>query len=623
MTWSDQLYRIYGLVPEETALSFETFFERLHPDDRAGIKEAIESALMSGSSFSFTERIIRPDGTLRILESTGEVLTDAEGRPTAVRGVCQDVTERKQLVEQLQAAYEELQAANEELQSANEELYDQANTLNEQRSFLTGIFENLPGGIAILDAAMVFQSVNPSYAQVFNRTPEDFAGVSLYKIFPGSEEQVGAILRNVIATGETFTAYSFPFTYTDDRGTHQTYWDFTYAPLKDHRGVVSGILALAFEVTPRVRLEREMAEQQALTERIVENAPAGIAFLDSDLVYRRLNPAYAHLMGMTIDQVLDRRIDEVFPGATAEVEALMREVMRTGVPHQASDFPFRFTLNGEEKLTYWDFTYQPVLDEHGKVGILILEVEVSDRQERERLKNEQIDQLQELDRYKDQFLSVISHELRTPLNFITGFASTLDDEVQGPLNDKQHEAIGKILNGADRMLLLVDDLLDFAKIQSGRFDLSPEPTHYPELVDEVLGLLKPLADQKQLAIEIDVQLDRPIRLDPSRISQVLTNLVNNAIKFTDAGGTICVRAHVRGEALITEILDTGCGIASEHRPKLFHRFQQLDMCNTRMAGGTGLGLAISKAMVEAHEGAIGVESEPGVGSTFWFTLPLR
>ena len=141
-------------------------------------------------------------------------------------------------------------------------------------------------------------------------------------------------------------------------------------------------------------------------------------------------------------------------------------------------------------------------DKDGKTGILILEVEVSDRQEKERLQVEQIRQLKELDRYKDQFLSVISHELRTPLNFIMGFASTLEDEVQGPLNPAQHEAVGKILNGADRMLVLVDDLLDFAKIQSGRFDLTAEPTAYASLVDLRTGRIVWFNDVDRMSGEL-------------------------------------------------------------------------------------------------------------------------
>ena len=501
VTWSDQLYRIYGFEPGSRGITLDFFLGCLVPEDRAMVQEAIQAAIAACGKFQLTERVTRPDGSIRVLESNGEVLADATGSPTKVRGVCQDVTVRKEVEEQLHAAYEELQAVNEELTMQTEEL------------------------VAVNDEL---------------------------------QTQAAVILA-----------------------------------------------------------------QRSLNERIVESAPAGIAFLDAGLVYRRLNGAYAHLMGMTVEDVQDRSIWEVFPdGATDQFEGLMREVQRTGVPYSTIDFPFRFTHNGEERLTYWDFTYQPVLDAQGEVGILILEIEVSDRQEKARLQTEKIAQLQELDRYKDEFLSVISHELRTPLNFIMGFASTLEDEVQGPLNAKQQEAVGRILNGADRMLALVDDLLDFAKIQSGRFDLVTRPTPVAPLVGEVLGLLKPLADQKRLDLTVGPQADVSAVIDAARVAQVITNLVNNAIKFTDPGGRITVSSEVRGDRLHTSVHDTGCGILPEHLPKLFHRFQQIDMSSTRRAGGTGLGLAISKALVEAHGGEIGVESQEGAGSTFWFALPL-
>jgi signal transduction histidine kinase len=231
-------------------------------------------------------------------------------------------------------------------------------------------------------------------------------------------------------------------------------------------------------------------------------------------------------------------------------------------------------------------------------------------------------QLRAADRHKDEFLSVISHELRTPLNFIMGFASVLDDEVAGELNAQQRAFVGNILSGSDRMLGLVNDLLDVAKIQAGRFELCAHPTPYWPLLEEVLATLRPLADQRGLTLTALVETEVAPPMDGSRIVQVLTNLVGNAIKFTPPGGRVTLRAFVRDEELVTQVMDTGVGIDAADVPKLFQRFSQLDMSATRQSGGTGLGLSISKALVEAHGGQIGVLSEVGHGSTFWFTLPL-
>jgi PAS domain S-box-containing protein len=229
--------------------------------------------------------------------------------------------------------------------------------------------------------------------------------------------------------------------------------------------------------------------------------------------------------------------------------------------------------------------------------------------------------LREVDQHKDEFLSVISHELRTPLNFIMGFASILEDEVPGPLNPQQLDAVGRILSGADRMIVLVDDLLDFARMQAGQFELTLEPTDYGQIITETIASLRPLAAQKSLTLAIEGMVTHAVTMDARRVLQILTNLIANAIKFTNTGG-VRVQVFEHGQTLVTEVTDTGCGIAEEDLPKLFTRFQQLDMSKTRVAGGTGLGLAIVKALVEAHGGVIEVESAPERGSTFRFVLPL-
>jgi signal transduction histidine kinase len=233
------------------------------------------------------------------------------------------------------------------------------------------------------------------------------------------------------------------------------------------------------------------------------------------------------------------------------------------------------------------------------------------------------EQLVRADRYKDEFLSIVSHELRTPLSFIKGFAGVLATEMAGPLTQEQRGYVDNIVTGADRMLFLVNDLLDLATIQAGKLTLNLQPQPIRPVIQEVLALLKPLADEKQLALAGDGPAEPDVPLDHQRIVQVLTNLVANAIKFTPAGGSVTVTGQVQAGRLRVEVADTGLGIKAEDLGKLFQRFSQLDMSVTRKAGGTGLGLSISKALVEAHGGTIGVTSEEGHGSTFWFELPVE
>jgi len=235
-----------------------------------------------------------------------------------------------------------------------------------------------------------------------------------------------------------------------------------------------------------------------------------------------------------------------------------------------------------------------------------------------RLNRELID----LNLLKDRFVSAVSHELRTPVNAMMGFGSILEDEVSGPLNEQQHHYVRRILASADILLNLVNDLLDMSRLQAGQFELSPGPTNLRSVASEVLGNLAALADQKHLTLANEVPEYLPeVVADCRRVSQVLTNLLHNAIKFTPNGGHITVRARPSDGGLQVEVQDTGIGIAPEDVPKLFHDYGQLAQQPAQKAVGTGLGLSISKALIEAHGGHIGVRSTPHVGSTFWFTLP--
>lgn len=246
-----------------------------------------------------------------------------------------------------------------------------------------------------------------------------------------------------------------------------------------------------------------------------------------------------------------------------------------------------------------------------------------EEKEKTRQQQEQLEILKQTDAMKDQFLSILSHELRTPINVISGFGSILDDEIAGSLNEQQHEYLRKMLGSADNLILLVNDLLDMTRIQAGKFTVLPHIVNFPEIVESVIENLTPLADRKHQALINEVPSELPqLMADDQRIAQVLNNLINNSIKFTPEGGNIWVRSCQEGNHLRCEVTDSGIGIAKEDIPKLFKRFTQLDMTSTRKVGGTGLGLSISKAIIDAHGGEIGVESEWGKGSTFWFTLPL-
>jgi signal transduction histidine kinase/CheY-like chemotaxis protein/HAMP domain-containing protein len=230
-------------------------------------------------------------------------------------------------------------------------------------------------------------------------------------------------------------------------------------------------------------------------------------------------------------------------------------------------------------------------------------------------------QAEEADRLKSRFLANMSHELRTPLNSVINFAYLLTMGTEGPLQPGQEDLLNRIGDAGRHLLGLINDILDLAKIEAGRLELFFEEVDLHELINGVLSTAAGLLHDKPIELRREVPGDLPlVRADRTRVRQVLLNLLSNAAKFTDHG-YITLRASADEEWVTLSVEDTGIGMAPEDIPKAFSEFTQLDSELTRQAGGTGLGLPISKRFVEMHGGQIWVESQPEVGSTFYFTLP--
>jgi signal transduction histidine kinase len=217
----------------------------------------------------------------------------------------------------------------------------------------------------------------------------------------------------------------------------------------------------------------------------------------------------------------------------------------------------------------------------------------------------------------------MSHELRTPLNSITGFSEVLIDGIPGPVNDAQREYLGEILDGSHHLLHLINDVLDLAKVESGKMTFRPEVVDLEQAIRGTVQMLELMAQQKQIQIRPEIDPEgRHAFLDEARFKQVLFNFLSNALKFTPPKGRITVRVLAEAERWFRiEVQDTGIGISQEDQKHLFQEFHQLDAGVAKQFQGAGLGLALTKRIVEAQGGRVGLESEVGVGSTFFALLP--
>ena len=231
-------------------------------------------------------------------------------------------------------------------------------------------------------------------------------------------------------------------------------------------------------------------------------------------------------------------------------------------------------------------------------------------------------QIETANRHKSEFLANMSHELRTPLNAVIGFSEVLQERMFGELNEKQADYVSDIHSSGRHLLSLINDILDLSKIEAGRMELDPSEFHLPSMLETALTLVRERAQRDGIRLSLEAAPDvDTVRGDERKLKQVTLNLLSNAVKFTPEGGSVCLGVRRNGAAVEVWVTDTGVGIAPEDQGRVFEEFRQVGVDSARKAEGTGLGLALAKKFIELHGGTIRLESAPGRGSTFTFTLP--
>ncbi len=378
---------------------------------------------------------------------------------------------------------------------------------------------------------------------------------------------------------------------------------------------------------PIIRIDTTAAAEMPLprrwAERFAQLVPVSICFLDRNLVFTWMNPEAQRLTERYFKVPGGSLLGMNFRVGTAQTHAeqAAEEALQSG---KVVEFNTSYTTD-DGLQSYWRLTFCPVAgDDQDIEGVLMVSEDITQQVENERRDQEQIEHLLALDRLKTDFLNASSHELRTPLTTILGFSEFLVDETHGPLNREQHGHVEQILSATYRLERIVADLLDYSRIEGGTFGLIRREADLGLVVESALESMRP--QTREAGVEL--WLERPedpleFDLDPERVTQIVQNLLGNALKFTGSGGRVDVRVAVNGSRVRVEVQDSGVGIAPDDLPKIFDRFYQGKQAPKQANRGAGLGLFITRALVKAHGGDIGADSELGHGSTFWFTLPLR
>jgi PAS domain S-box-containing protein len=444
--------------------------------------------------------------------------------------------------------------------------------------------------------------------------PEQFLGRHLLEVFPSAlGQQLRATVEAAARTGD-LQAVEYVL---DIDGKPESY-EARCVPASQGE-----VLCVVREITDRKRTEEDLRTSQQLladSQRIAQIGSWRYDFATGTIMFTDEQYRIFGYSPCEVMPTFEMFLEHVFPDDREHAKGKILHSASTGETYQYEHRIVR--RDGEVRMVHC--TGQVMFDEAGRpIAMIGATQDVTERKALEEALRAQNEQLMELDRLKSSFVNSVSHELRTPLTSIMGYAEFLEDEVAGSLSPDQLAFVTQIQRGALRLGNLVDDLLDFARLQSGAFKLQIREVDLPRKLAEALDALYPQAQDARVELSLDLVEEFPhLQGDPERIGQVLTNLIGNAIKFTPPGGRVVVSARVSDDAVRVEVRDTGIGISPRHQAKLFSKFYQIDPSTTREKGGAGLGLSITKALVEAHGGQIGMTSVLGEGSCFWFALPL-
>ena len=363
----------------------------------------------------------------------------------------------------------------------------------------------------------------------------------------------------------------------------------------------------------------ELQRQRRYYESLLETSPSAIVIVDLAGVITSWNPAAERLFGHARDEAVGRDLDTlVVPPELAEEGNAISRLAAGG--DSIRMLTQRTRKDGS--LVDVDIVVAPIYVGGEQVGYYGIYTDMSELQARTRELAEKTAELEVASKHKSDFLANMSHELRTPLNAIVGFSQVLKQQLFGEVNEKQDEYLDDILSSADHLLSLINDILDLSKVEAGQIQLQRDTFNLAEALRSGITMVRERATKNGVDLALDVDGIGAVEGDERRIRQVVFNLLSNAVKFTPQGGQIVVAAtRGDGEARVS-ITDTGPGIAPEDQARIFEEFQQTE-AGAKRKDGTGLGLALAKSLVELHGGRIWVESQPGHGSTFTFTLPVE
>jgi PAS domain S-box-containing protein len=575
VSWSDGVYRILDSDPTLPPSQRETLEQYIHPDDRERYREAIGQA-RGGESFEIELRILRPSGEIRYVEVRGEPrVIDKQGRLILVIGTLLDVTERRQAELYLKESNAMLAALGDNIPKGF--LYQII-----QEPSLDFCFKYLSAGIKQvlgITAEAVLQDKKVLYELILEEDRQHHDQLNEYCFKTLSPFEMEMRIRRVTGELKWFSVRSIP-RYIEGGA---IVWDGVCVDITDLKRV---------EAALRKSEAKMQAMLQAIPDMLIQASKDGLQLFFSPGTLTPYIPA---------EPFEEKSFYDILP--VDVVDQRMEYVRRAIETRELQVFELDIPING--RIEHRETRVAAINDSE---AIIV----VRDMTERHRL-----------EQAKDEFISMVSHELRTPLTSMQVALSLLDDGLVDPVSEDWRTMIHIATEGVDRLVRLVNDILDLNRLESGKLYIQKHVCQTQDVIDAAIQQMQDLASQSNITI-IPSGESYEVWADYDRIVQVLINLLSNAIRFSNPRAMVWVNVKEwSGKALLFSVKDQGRGIPADKLGSIFERFQQADVSDSREKSGTGLGLTICQEIVKQHGGGIWVESRLGQGSTFYFTVPVE
>ena len=488
---------------------------------------------------------------------------------------------------------------------------------------MRAIMDSIADGIICFDEQGTIETFNPAAECIFGYSAAEILGKNVTALLPLSSQgladwQLSHQLfqenrykltgreREIMACRKDGSTFQMDVAISEVRHEEKKQLVAAVRDISERKEIENKLNRTLGELETQYRdADRVRGELRAILDAVSE----AIVLVSPDREIKTVDHQFSEMFGVSLEQILGRKFEELDP----LVEKVFADpaAFKAGVAGSVSDTNQQFNQVISQKwpvpreLTLFSTPVKSANNTY--LGRLYVFRDVTHERE--------------VDRLKSEFVSMVSHELRTPLTSIRGYIELILDEDAGEVNEEQIDYLNTVQNNVDRLLSLVNDLLDISRIESGKIELQLTSLNLKPIVENVASSMLPLIEAKQQKLTLDLPNELPLVMgDANRLTQIVSNLLSNAYKYTLAGGEITIRVYSEGEQIWVAVSDTGIGLSPEDQAKLFSRFFRARNETTQEVGGTGLGLVITKSLVELHGGEITLSSVAGKGSTFSFSL---